>query len=348
MDKYDAQLLAVPTTAIRPGVLLMHPGSLHAIGHLPDLLTGEPLHIKPLIETDIDADMASKKSRVTDSKVKVALLEGVLASLGLPTPMDLRLGFSRASSLVCSFKRVRYHHINRLRMDAELLERPINTRLASAQYLTTGHLCFLVDAVLASSDVHMSFEAHTKADAEMSIRAISEVVGAANAAVKRQSTTQLEVTFRSKSPKSELNFAYSVLAFLLNATTECIEYVDPVQYGIVTASVGTTDVSDPAHLRYYVPRPSLQAPHALVGKSPVFVEEDDAPRAGDIFVRERVEDGTRPELLPVTYGPWAASTHESIEDRINRDLGRTDGMSSHRKQRKRPKSSDGISPESSV
>ena len=205
---FGANIVRVPEARIKPlCAVASMPQGPRFWGYLPELVegildTGNAIGSSPM------ANVAGKKSRSVNLDLGLQILEGFLGGFGLPAA-GIAAKFAGAKTVSFSFQEVVRFFVSPAALGRLLGGHSLDAgNTANDLFFRQAATLLVTDSVITSRDFSIQVGQTRGSDFKLDVPAIQEMIGKANAGVKAETTTGLDVTFRGDVP---LTFAFTCL-----------------------------------------------------------------------------------------------------------------------------------------
>jgi hypothetical protein len=221
---FGANIVRIPRASLGPPeVVAARQGRATTMGHLGDILAGEPPFI--LERADIHDELAppvlAKKTRAAGFDLGLEILGGLLQGFGL-SKAGLGAAFSPQSAISFNFHDVRRVYVTPNRLGRLLQGRAVDRANPATAVYFDGQdpaRLLLIDSVLTSPGFTVTAQRSNSKSARVDLPTIQQLVSDASAKVQLSSSTSSEVSFTGE---ERLTFAFTCLEASLDANARIV------------------------------------------------------------------------------------------------------------------------------
>jgi hypothetical protein len=244
-EVYSANVLRVPRAGVQPLLALaVADRRVDRRGELAELLGGDAAFPEPV--TQPVADLSGMRSTSLDMSVGVSLTTGFLAALGLPVPGGDLSGtlFTGAKTLEFEVRDVSERTVDLGAVGKAMAGRSLDDNAATRIFLTDPSVRLLVvSRVLVSRHFAVHTTGRAGQSAEVSVDAIKDVIGQAQAAVTWKREGAQTVSFQGD---QAVTFAFAAVPCAVQTDRSLIfgVEVDDLTFGEAPAQPQVKPVVD--------------------------------------------------------------------------------------------------------
>jgi hypothetical protein len=254
---FNANIVRVPEARINPLCMVaVTPQGPRFWGYLPDLVEGKKdlqnaIDRQKAIGESPMANVSGKKSRSVNLDLGLQILEGFLGGFGLPSA-GIAAKFNGAKTVSFSFQGVARSFISPGTLGKLLGDHALDKgNTANDLFFQQAASLLVTDSVITSRDFSIQVGETKSSDFKLDVPAIQNIVGKANAAVKVETTTGLDITFKGDTP---LTFAFTCLRCNADSAgrLSLVPHFEKVSFG-VEKMVRGNDADYPPQQLYNAP-----------------------------------------------------------------------------------------------